>query len=118
VGAGGSVIGAFPAVASASVAPRSVGGLDCNGLSPIQAPTHTFAACADPRGAADDGNRAEDNNLYIGHDEPSVRFISNAPGSGNDVTFAERLGTDPRQLPTVENPGSDVTHYFELTIAP
>jgi hypothetical protein len=112
------VIGAFPGVASAGVAPRSVGGLDCNGLSPIQTPTHTFAACADPRGAADDGNRAEDNNHYIGHDEPSVRFISNTPGSGNDVTFVERLGTDPRQLPTVEKPGSDVTHYFELTIAP
>ncbi|HKO28398.1 MAG TPA: hypothetical protein VJU80_13130 [Solirubrobacteraceae bacterium] len=112
------VIGAFPAAAGASVAPKSAGGLDCNGLSPIQAPVHTFAACADPRGAAEDGNRAEDNDHYIGHDEPSVRFISNAPGSGNDVTFVERLGTDPRQLPTVANPGSDVTHYFELTIAP
>ena len=112
------VIGAFPAVAGASVAPKSVGGLDCNGLSPIQAPAHTFAACADPHGAAADGNRAEDNGHYIGHDEPAVRFISNAKGSGNDVTFVERLGTDPRQLPTVANPGHDVTHYFELTIAP
>jgi hypothetical protein len=112
------VIGAFPAVASARVAPKSIGGLDCNGLSPIQAPAHPSAACADPRGPAEDGNRAEDNDRYIGHDEPAVRFISNAPGSGNDVTFVERLGTDPRRLPTVDNPGHDVTHYFELTIAP
>jgi hypothetical protein len=37
------VIGAFPAVASAGVAPKAAGGLDCNGLSPIQAPVHTFA---------------------------------------------------------------------------
>ena len=94
------VIGAFPAVASAAVAPKSVGGLDCNGLSPIQAPVHPTAVCADPRGAAENGNRAEDNEHYIGHDEPSVRFISTAAGSGNDVTFVERLGTDPSALPT------------------
>jgi hypothetical protein len=112
------VIGAFPAVASAGVAPGPIGGLDCNGLSPVQAPAHTFAACADPRGAAADGYRGEDNNHYIGHDEPSVRFISDAPGSGNDVTFVERLGTDPAHLPTVSTPGRDYTHYFELTIAP
>jgi hypothetical protein len=74
------VIGAFPAVASAGVSPNRIGGLDCNGLSPIQAPAHTFAACADPRGTAADGYRAEDNDHYIGHDEPAVRFISNAPG--------------------------------------
>jgi hypothetical protein len=110
------VIGAFPAVASAGVAPNPVGMLDCNGLSPIQATVHPTAACADPRGA--DAGRAEDNNHYIGHDEPSVRFISNAPGSGNDVTFVERLGADPAHLPTVSSPGNDYTHYFELTVAP
>ena len=112
------VIGAFPAVAGAAVAPNRVGMIDCNGLSPIQTSVHPTAACADPHGAAADGTRAEDNDHYIGHDEPSVRFISNAPGSGNDVTFVERLGTDPAHLPTVSNPGSDYTHYFELTIAP
>ena len=78
----------------------------------------TIAACADPHGAAATGNRFEDNGHYIGHDEPAIRFISNAQGSGDDVTFVERLGTDPSQLPTVANPGHDVTHYFELTIAP
>lgn len=110
------VIGAFPAVASAGVAPGPVGQIDCNGLSPIQASIHPTAACADLRGIGSE--RGEDNDHYIGHDEPAVRFVSNAPGSGNDVTFVERLGTDPSRLPTVRHPGSDVTHWFELSVAP
>jgi hypothetical protein len=110
------VIAAFPAVASAGVAPGPVGQIDCNGLSPIQTPIHRTAACADPHG--DWHGRFYEHGHYIGHDEPAVRFISNAPGSGNDVTFVERLGKDPSAPPTVKNPGHDVTHYFELTIAP
>ena len=46
------------------------------------------------------------------------RFLSSRPGSGSNVTWVERLGKDPSALPTVSNPGSDVTHNFELTIAP
>jgi hypothetical protein len=109
-------IGAFPAAASASVAPNPVGEIDCNGLSPIQTPAHPTAVCADPHGTWH--GRFYEHGHYIGHDEPAVRFISNAPGSGNDVTFVERLGTDPQRLPTVGNPGHDVTHYFELSVAP
>src|SRR5262249_17939047 len=59
-----------------------------------------------------------DNEHYIGHDEPSVRFLSNAAGTAADVNYIERFPTDPSQLPTVTNPGSDVTHWFELSIAP
>jgi hypothetical protein len=110
------VIGAFPASAAAGVAPNPVGEIDCNGLSPIQAPAHPTAACADPHG--DWAGRFYDNGHYIGHDEPSVRFISNKPGTGDDVTFVERLGHDPSALPTVSQPGNDITHYFELTVAP
>jgi hypothetical protein len=110
------VIGAFPAVASAGVAPGPIGQIDCNGLSPIQASIHPTAACADLRGVG--AERGEDNDHYVGHDEPAVRFVSNAPGSGNDVTFVERLGTDPSHLPTVRHPGNDVTHWFELSVAP
>jgi hypothetical protein len=110
------VLVAIPAAAHAGVAPKPVGELDCNGLSPIQAPAHPTAACADVHG--DWGGRFYDNGHYIGHDEPAVRFISNAPGSGDDMTFVERLGTDPRQLPTVRDPGHDTTHWFELTPAP
>lgn len=111
-----AVIAVFPASAQAGVAPRAVGELDCNGLSPIQTSVHPTAACADPRG--NDEGRAVDNGRYIGHDEPSIRLISNRPGSSSDITFVERLGTDPAANPTVNHPGSDVTHFFELTIAP
>jgi hypothetical protein len=110
------VVGAFPAVASAGVAPGATGEIDCNGFSPIQAPVHPTAACADPHGTWH--GRFYDNGHYIGHDEPAIRFVSNARGSGDDVTFVERLGVDPSQLPTVRRPGQDVTHFFELSLAP
>ena len=32
--------------------------------------------------------------------------------------MTERLPVEPRALPTVRQPGRDVTHTFELTIAP
>ena len=83
----------FPAGALAGVAPHRIGMIDCNGLSPIQTSVHRTAACADPHGPF--GGRFEDNGKYIGHDEPAIRFISNAPGSSSDITFVERLGTDP-----------------------
>ncbi|HLK72658.1 MAG TPA: hypothetical protein VKU77_03310 [Streptosporangiaceae bacterium] len=102
--------------ASTGVAPNATGELDCNGLSPIQHPVKSAVMCKDPRGT--DHGRFEENGKYIGHDEPSMRFVSNQPGSGNDVTFIERLPLEPRALPTVGHPGRDVTHTFELTIAP
>jgi hypothetical protein len=99
-----------------AVAPHARGGLDCNGLSPIQHPVKQGLPCLDPHGPGN--SRFEDNGHYIGHDEPSVRFISNQPGSGNNVTFNERLPVEPAKLPTVRHPGTDVTHSFELTVAP
>ncbi len=108
--------GAHAARASAPVAPRASGELDCNGLSPIQKPVRPGMMCADPRGSW--GGRFYDNGHYIGHDEPSVRYISNQPGSGENFTFTERLPVEPKSLPTVAKPGHDVTHFFELSIAP
>jgi hypothetical protein len=102
--------------ASAGVRPAKVGGLDCNGLSPVQRPVKLAIQCTDPRGS--DGGRFEDNGHYIGHDEPSVRFLSTQPGSGDNTTLTERLPSEPAALPTVSHPGRDVTHTFELTIAP
>jgi hypothetical protein len=93
-----------------------VGDLDCNGLSPIQKPLRATMDCADPRGSA--SGRFYENGHYIGHDEPSVRYISYRPGSGNDVSFTETLPTDPVARPTVAHPGNDVTHWFELSGAP
>jgi hypothetical protein len=100
----------------AKVQPHRIGELDCNGLSPIQRPVKPAIMCADPRGS--DEGRLSDNGHYIGHDEPSVRFISTRPGSGSDTTFTERLPVDPAARPTVRTPGRDVTHWFELSVAP
>jgi len=116
--------GGVPGLAGAGtgtrqVAPHAIGALDCNGFSPIQRTVKKSMVCTDPR-SVEDGvpARFEDNGHYIGHDEPSVRFLSDLPGSANDVTWAETLPNDPAALPTVATPGSDVTHWFELSIAP
>ena len=82
--------------------PNGVGELDCNGLSPVQRPAKAAVMCTDPRGS--DEGRFFDNGHYLGHDEPSVRFVSNQPGSGSDTTFNEQLPLDPAALPTVETP--------------
>jgi hypothetical protein len=98
------------------VKPGRFGMLDCNGLSPIQRPIKVSAVCSDPKGY--EGSRFYENGHYIGHDEPIVRFTSDRPGSGNHSVWRERLPLDPHRRPTVHSPGNDVTHYFELTIAP
>jgi len=102
--------------ATAAVKPNKVGMLDCNGLSPIQRPAKMGMMCIDAHGS--DGGRFKDNGHYIGHDEPSVRFLSNAKGSGGNFTITETLPRDPAALPTAKSPGHDVTHWFELTVAP
>jgi hypothetical protein len=99
------------------------GELDCNGFSPAQKPLRAFA-CTDIRGLAGVsnqntwGNRFYDNGHYIGHDEPDATFLSNRPGSGDNVSWGITLGKDPTAAPTDANPGEDVSHYFELTPAP
>jgi hypothetical protein len=112
----GAAISPGPARHAVTVAPRAFGELDCNGLSPVQRPVKLTLPCAHPRGG--DQGRFEDNGHYIGHDEPSVRFLSRQAGSGSDVTFTERLPLDPAARPTVAHPGKDVTHWFELSLAP
>jgi hypothetical protein len=75
------------AASSHGVKPNKSGMLDCNGLSPIQQTLRAGMVCSDPRSIYDGkGARFEDNGTYIGHDEPDLRFMSSAPGSGNDVT--------------------------------
>lgn len=100
----------------AGVAPHTFGELDCNGLSPIQRPVRPGLPCAEPRGRY--GGRSRENGHYIGHDEPSVRFISSRTGSGNNLTMTETLPRDPAAPPAVQTPGHDVTHWFELANAP
>jgi len=48
-------------------------------------------------------------NNYVGHDEPSMLFYSNQPGSGNQVQWQMRLPKDPPS----NNPAKN-TYNFEL----
>jgi hypothetical protein len=79
-----------------AVRPNHVNQLDCNGYSTKYKALNPGGKehCTDPmtpRGKKINGKwvgtRFEDNGHYIGHDEPSVKFISNAPGSGNTMTY-------------------------------
>jgi hypothetical protein len=49
---------------------------------------------------------------YIGHDEPSVLYYSNQPGSGNSNLYRLTLPTDPRTLPQQDGTGG--TFNFQL----
>ncbi len=94
--------------------PNKTNNLDCNGYSPRYgsiAPAHKML-CADPHGplrarySAATGtshnvwSRFLDNGHYVGHDEPSVKFISKTPGSGNTMTYFMRLPQDPKTKAT------------------
>ena len=48
--------------------------------------------CADVHGTL--------NGYYVGHDEPSLLFKSNVPGSGNNLTYLMTLPKDPTAQPT------------------
>jgi hypothetical protein len=107
---GQTLFAATPSVARAtvhSVPPNKVGELDCNGYSPIQkSAASRKLLCTDIRGISGHYHRFYDNGHYIGHDEPSIRFLSNQPGSGNNVTFTETLPRDPAALPGNNHPRS------------
>src|SRR5216684_8873636 len=49
---------------------------------------------------------------YTGHDEPSLLFYSNVPGSGNTGTYFLRLPKDPPTLPKQDGTGG--TFNFQL----
>ena len=100
---------------SVGVRPHAMGELDCNGFSPIQQAVKRTMLCRDP---SIGGVRFDDHEHYIGHDEPALEFISSQPGSSSDVTWVEKLPVEPTALPTTGHPGSDITHSFELTVAP
>jgi hypothetical protein len=103
---------------STSVAPKSTNMLDCNGHSTKyqEVRQDMVGGCTDPRGTW--GGRFEDNGTYVGHDEPSVKFISSAPGTGNNMTYVTKLGKDPKGKPTTSPKGKTVSDYAELSPAP
>ena len=118
----GLQLAAVPASGQAATSPgpaaaspiRPVGNLDCNGFSPAQRPVKPGGMiCAEVHGVGEHGH-LEDNGHYIGHDEPTVQFYSNHPGSSSDITWVQTLPRDPGKLPTVHGPGRDITHFFEL----
>jgi hypothetical protein len=86
--------------------------LDCN-------ITVIWRLCTDPHGKPYDGHlsrfRDPKSGTYVGHDEPSVKFISSEAGSGNTMTYGMKLSKDPVQAPTASG---SVTHYGELSVAP
>ena len=121
------------AAASSWVKPDRFGAMDCNGWSPTYksvVPSHRML-CTDPHGplrtekySADSTHpgktvrhwaRFLDNHHYVGHDEPSVKFISSAANSGNTMTYYMQMPRDPKKRPT--NSGS-VVDYAELSPAP
>jgi hypothetical protein len=112
--------------AQPQVTPRSVNNLDCNGYSTKYRPLNPGGKmhCTDPmllHSVTYDGKkvlrgyRFKDNGHYIGHDEPSVKFISHVAGSGNTMTYLTKLAADPHKTPTASG---SVTDYSELSIAP
>ena len=105
--------------ASGGVAPKATNELDCNGWSKAYGTVRKLAGstCVDPVKVDKDGDRYrfEDNGHYIGHDEPSVKFISSTPGSGNTMTYLTKIPVDPHQSPT---PSGSVTNYGQLSVAP
>jgi hypothetical protein len=106
------------------VKPNKVNMLDCNGYSAKYKSVRPGgkALCTDVfnrHGVKVNGKwhsgRFEDNGHYIGHDEPSVKFISHKPGSGNTMSYLVKLPVDPKKAAT---PDGKVTKYGELSIAP
>jgi hypothetical protein len=101
------------------VMPNAWGAMDCNGHSPVYHSIKLFGSlCADPVTVTADGERYRfyDNGHYVGHDEPSVKFISTAPGSGSHMTYLMKLAVDPKAKPTVTSP--KVSKFAELSPAP
>ena len=98
--------------------PNPVNQLDCNGYSTKykSLDPQGRGRCTDPlERHGSKAARFEDNGHYIGHDEPSVKFISHSRGSGNTMTYVMKLPVDPRKQPTATG---SVTKYGELSIAP
>jgi hypothetical protein len=119
---GTSSEGATPSGAEAAhaayVAPNATGEMDCNGWSTkYKSVKQTMMSlCTDPIAVKNGkATRFIDNGWYVGHDEPSVKFISSAHGSGNHMTYYAQLPVDPKAAPTTDG---SVTDYAELSVAP
>ena len=116
--AGAGVASASTGSSGIQPKPNAPNELDCNGWSSVyQAVKPDFGGlCTDPITVKNGkGTRFVDNGWYVGHDEPSIKFISNKPGSGNQMTYFMQLPIDPAATPTASG---TVTNYGELSVAP
>jgi len=100
--------------------PNASNNLDCNGWSSKYQPIspNFKMRCVDPislKGYDGHPGRAIDNGHYVGHDEPSVRFLSNSANSGNSMSYYMQLPVDPTAKATANG---SVTDYAELSVAP
>jgi hypothetical protein len=91
-----------------------VGGLDCNGYSQIQKPLRPLEVCADFRSEYGT-RRGFDNGHYVGHDEPSVGFISTAPHSGNKLQWEITLPQE-RPLPATQSFQNFIAFWFSMAL--
>ena len=111
----------MPATATTSVTPNAVNNLDCNGYSQTYQSIRPAMKelCTDPfeyrNGWA---YHAVDNGRYVGHDEPSVKFISNSPGTADQMTYVMQLAADPHGQPSISASGPITSNYAELSPAP
>jgi hypothetical protein len=103
---------AAPALRAQSFAP--VGNLDCNGYSAIQKPLKRGLPCTDFFNV-DGYQRGYDNGRYIGHDEPSIGFISTAAHSGNNLQWDITLPRE-RPLPATQTFENQVAFWFALAV--
>ncbi|HUY09909.1 MAG TPA: hypothetical protein VNH20_08865 [Candidatus Dormibacteraeota bacterium] len=106
------------------VSPNPVNELDCNGFSSLykSVKPDMGGLCTDPLTPpgtwGSKASRFYDNGHYIGHDEPSVKFISSTPGSASNMTYFMKLATDPAAAPTANAGPNNTTAYAELSPAP
>ena len=121
-----SSAGATPATATGSaltaatgaVTPNPVNELDCNGWSAkyTSGPAAAGDLCTDPIQVTNGkASRFIDNGWYVGHDEPSTKFISSQPGSGNTMSYVMKMSKDPAAAPTANG---SVVDYAQLSVAP
>lgn len=104
-------------IAAGGVQPNATNMLDCNGYSNKYGSVRLGGdLCTDPIQVVNGkATRFKDNGWYVGHDEPSVKFISSAPGSGNTMSYVMKVSQDPKAAPTADG---SVTDYGQLSVAP
>ena len=77
----------------------------------IQNP-HGHSYCEFTRSCRDFYDSKEITGHYIGHDEPSVYFVDDTPGSGFDMSYQMTLPKDPVTQPTQDGTGG--TWNFQI----